>query len=404
MSHLSALIIDRDPESMDVIAGYLKDMDIEQVLKASDLKAGDMILSRDRPTVTLFVIVEMKPSDKGNILAFVEDVKKKYPLTAIFITCDQKESDLILEAMRAGADDYLLKPIVKAELARAIEKLTKQVLIRRSVPEAPAPSTEGKIIAVLGSKDGYGKTTVAVNLAASMAQRKDRPVMIVDLDLQGGDVSTFLDIKPNYTIADVARNVNRIDANYVKGAMYRHESGVYVLAEPKNVSEVEEVTAPKVKAVLNLVKGMGGYVFVDGGYSFDERLLNVMDMADMIILVGVLTLPAIRTIQKSLSVFRDLGYGKDKVRLVINRYGANEDIKAEYAQDTLNYPISWLIPNEYQTAVTSINRGIPLVTLAPSSNIAKSIDDMSRGIDKIFYPELVEEKKVEKSFLKKLFL
>lgn len=403
MSHLSALIIDRDPESMEVIAGYLKDLDVEQVLKATDIKSADMILSRNRTTVVLFVIVELKLSDKGNILAFVEDMKKKYPLTAVFIACDQcKESDLILEAMHAGADDYLLKPIVKAELARAIEKLTRQALIRRSAPEALTPSTEGKIISVLGSKDGYGKTTVAVNLAASMAQRKDRPVTIVDLDLQGGDVSTFLNIKPNYTIADLARNVNRIDANYVKGAMFRHESGVYVLAEPKNLSEVEEVTAPKVKAVLNLVKGMGGYVIVDGGYTFDERLLTVMDMSDMIILVGVLTLPAIRTIQKSLSVFRDLRYGKDKVRLVINRYGANEDIKAEYAQDTLNYPISWLIPNEYQTAVTSINRGIPLVTLAPSSNITKSIEDMVRGIDKIFYPELIEEKE-EKSFLKKFF-
>jgi len=95
---------------------------------------------------------------------------------------------------------------------------------------------------------------------------------------------------------------------------------------------------------------------VDGGYSFDERFLTVMDVADMILLVGVLTLPAIRNIQKSLQVFNDLGYGKDKVRLVINRYGANEDIKADYAQDTLQYPISWLIPNEYQNVVTSINR------------------------------------------------
>ena len=402
MPHLSALIIDRDPVSMEVIAGYLKEINIEQVLKASDLKSGDSMLSRHRPTLALFVIVEMKLSDKGNILTFVEGVKKKYPLTSVFITCDQKDSDLILEAMRAGADDYLLKPVNKIELARAIEKLTRQVLIRRSAPLAGAE--EGKIIAVLGTKDGYGKTTVAVNIAALLARHKDRPVMIVDLDLQGGDVSTFLNIKPNYTIADVARNVKSIDANYVKGAMYRHESGVYMLAEPKNVSEVEEITAPKIKAVLNLLKEMGGYVIVDGGYSFDERALTVMDMSDMIILVGVLTLPAIRNIQKSLAVFRDLGYGKDKVKLIINRSGANEDIKANYAEDTLNYPISWVIPNEYQTVVTSINRGIPLVTLAPASSITKSFSDMVRGIERVFYPKLVrEEKEEKKSMLKKFF-
>ena len=301
MSHLSALIIDRDPESLELIAGYLKEMDIDQILKASDLKSGDSMLSRYRPTVALFVVVEMKLSDKSNILAFVEGVKKKYPLTSVFITCDQKESDLILEAMRAGADDYLLKPINKTELARAIEKVTMQAMVRRSAPLTRA--AEGKIIAVLGSKDGSGKTTVAVNLAVIMARDKKRPVMIVDLDLQGGDVSTFLNIKPNYTIADVARNVNRIDADYVKGAMYRHESGVYVLVEPKNVADVEEVTASKIKSVLHFLKGMGGYVIVDGGYSFDERLLTVMDVADMILLVGVLTLPAIRNIQKSLRFF-----------------------------------------------------------------------------------------------------
>jgi pilus assembly protein CpaE len=228
--------------------------------------------------------------------------------------------------------------------------------------------------------------------------------MIVDLDLQGGDVSTFLNIKPNYTIADVARNVNRLDANYVKGAMNRHESGIYVLAEPKNVADAEEITAPKVKAVLNLLKGMGGYVIVDGGYSFDERLLTVMDIADMIILVGVLTLPAIRNIQKSLQVFRDLGYGKDKVRLIINRSGANEDIKADYASDTLQYPISWMIPNEYQNVVTSINRGIPLMTLAPTSHITKSIEEIVKGINREFYPETAKGDREEKrSLLKKFF-
>jgi pilus assembly protein CpaE len=402
MSHLSALIIDRDSESLEIIAGYLKEMDIDQILKASDLKSGDSMLSRYRPTVALFVIVEMKLSDKVNILAFVESVKKKYPLTAVFITCDQKDSDIILEAMRAGADDYLLRPINKVELARAIEKVTMQVLVRRSPPAALA--AEGKIIAVLGSKDGYGKTTVAVNLAAVMARNKERPVMIVDLDLQGGDVSTFLNIKPNYTIADVARNVNRIDANYVKGAMSRHESGIYVLAEPKDVADVEEITAPKIKAVLHLLKEMGGYVFVDGGYSFDERFLTVMDVADMILLVGVLTLPAIRNIQKSLQVFRELGYEKNKVRLIINRSGANEDIKAENAQNTLQYPISWLIPNEYQNVVTSINRGIPLVTLVPSSNITKSMENIAKGINRTFYPEGVrEEKEEKKSMLKKFF-
>jgi len=400
MSQLSALIIDRDPESLEIVAGYLKEMDIDQILKASDLKSGDVMLSRYRPTVALFVIVEMKLSDKGNILAFVESVKKKYPNTAVFITCDQKDSDLILDAMRAGADDYLLKPINKMELARAIEKVTMQVMVRRSAPQTA--SAEGKVIAVLGSKDGYGKTTVAVNLAALMSRDKKRPVMLVDLDLQGGDVSTFLNIKPNYTIADVARNVNRIDANYVKGAMNRHESGIYVLAEPKNVADAEEITAPKVKAVLNLLKGMGGYVIVDGGYSFDERLLTVMDIADMIILVGVLTLPAIRNIQKSLQVFRDLGYGKDKVRLIINRSGANEDIKADYASDTLQYPISWTIPNEYQNVVTSINRGIPLMTLAPASNITKSIENIVKGINRTFYPEGVREEEEKRSLFRKI--
>jgi len=400
MSQLSALIIDRDPESLEIVAGYLKEMDIDQILKASDLKSGDSMLSRYRPTVALFVIVEMKLSDKGNILAFVESVKKKYPNTAVFITCDQKDSDLILDAMRAGADDYLLKPINKMELARAIEKVTMQVMVRRSAPQTA--SAEGKVIAVLGSKDGYGKTTVAVNLAALMSRDKKRPVMLVDLDLQGGDVSTFLNIKPNYTIADVARNVNRIDANYVKGAMNRHESGIYVLAEPKNVADAEEITAPKVKAVLNLLKGMGGYVIVDGGYSFDERLLTVMDIADMIILVGVLTLPAIRNIQKSLQVFRDLGYGKDKVRLIINRSGANEDIKADYASDTLQYPISWTIPNEYQNVVTSINRGIPLMTLAPASNITKSIENIVKGINRTFYPEGVREEEEKRSLFRKI--
>ena len=149
---------------------------------------------------------------------------------------------------------------------------------------------------------------------------------------------------------------------------------------------------------------MGGFVVVDGGYSFDERSLMVMDLADTILLVGVLTLPAIRTIQKSLQVFRDLGYGKDKVKLIMNRYGANVDIKADLAQETLQYPIFSLIPNEYQNVVASINQGVPLRELAPSSSIAKTIDGIADSFSKTFYPELTagstEEKK---SFFRKLF-
>ena len=396
MHNFSTLIIDRDPESQVAIEGYLKEMDISNVLKASDLKSGDMMLAQHRPAIALLVIIAMKPEDKANIFAFIEDVKRKYPLTSIFMTCEDKDPDLILEAMHAGVDDYLVKPFRKEELAGAIQKITRKVV---SVPHAAA-ATGGKIIAVLGSKGGYGKTTVAVNLAASMAGVEKRPVMIVDLDLEGGDVSTFMNIRPSYTIADVARNVSRLDANYLKGVMNRHESGVYVLAEPKTVAAVEEITAPKIKEILNLLKGMGGYVIVDGGYSFDERYLAVMDMADMIILVGVLTVPAIHNIQKSLGVFRDLGYGKDKVKLLINRQGSNEDIKVDYAEDTLNYPATWLIPNDYQTVVTSINRGIPISSIAPRSHINKSFEEIAEKIDEMFYPHAERE---EKSIFKKFF-
>jgi len=398
MPHFSTLIIDRDPESMVAIEGYLKEMDISDVLKASDLKSGDMLLAQHRPAIALLVIIAMRPADKDSIFAFIENVKRKYPLTSIFMTCEEKDPDLILESMRAGVDEYLLKPLRKEDLARAVEKVSRRVIVKRPVPGTGV--AEGKIIAVLGSKGGYGKTTVAVNLAASLARTEGRPVMIVDLDLEGGDVSTFLNIRPSYTIVDVARNVSRIDANYLKGVMNRHESGAYVLSEPKSVAEVEEITAPKIKEILNLLKGMGGYVIVDGGYSFDERYLAVMDMADMIMLVGVLTIPAIRNIQKTLGVFRDLGYGKDKVKLLINRHGANEDIKVEYAEDALSYPITWMVPNDYRAVVTSINRGIPVVTLSPRSQIGRSFEGLANSIETMFYPNAVKE---EKSVFKKLF-
>lgn len=398
MPRFSTLIIDRDPASLVAIEGYLKEMDISDVLKASDLKSGDMMLAQHRPAIALLVIIAMRPEDKDNIFAFIESVKRKYTSTSIFMTSEEKDPDLILEAMRAGVDEYLVKPLRKEDLARGIEKVTRRNIIKR--PVAGAVGAEGKIIAVLGSKDGYGKTTIAVNLAASLTGVEGRPVMIVDLDLEGGDVSTFLNIKPSYTIVDVARNLSRLDANYLKGVMNRHESGVYVLAEPKNVAEVEEITAPKVKEILNLLKGMGGYVIVDGGYSFDERSLAVMDMADMIMLVGVLTVPAIHNIQKSLGVFHDLGYGKDKVKLLINRHGANEDIKIDYAEDALSYPITWMIPNDYRAIVASINRGIPVVTFASKSHISRSFEGLANSIETIFYPNAVKE---EKSVFKKIF-
>ncbi len=371
-SLLTALIIEPDTESRKAIEDHLVSTNVVSVQGTThDLQAGYRMTGQLKPSL---VIVSLN-SDSSRAVALIETISNSYPETAIFAVSSDKASDLILRAMRAGAIEFLVKPINGEELKVAVGKVQRARMIRTA-----GAATAGKVITVLSAKGGYGSTTIATNLATCLVGATDRPVVLMDMDLEMGDVATFLNVTPEHTIMDLAQNISRVDENFLKMSLAKHSSGAYVLAEPPNIEAVEYITADLIRKMLPVLQSMAGYVVIDARKSFDDRLGVLIDHSDMVVLVSVLSVPALKNIRRALEILHKMRYPKEKIRLVVNRYLPQGEITARDAEKTLGEKIKWIIPNDFNQVMSSINRGIPVSMAAPESEIGKSFLKMASDI------------------------
>ena len=162
--------------------------------------------------------------------------------------------------------------------------------------------------------------------------------------------------------------------------MTRHESGVFVLSEPKNPAESETISSSQINQILQNLRSMFSYVIVDTPHTFDSRTLEAFELSDQIMVVVVPNLSSIRAAKKTLGVFKDLGYVRDKVRVIVNRAGKKDPIKIDDIEKTLRYPVSWVVPNNYPVVIDAVNSGVPLVNHKGKSNVAKSILGLANDI------------------------
>ena len=369
---LSVVIVDRDDESrrkLEVILGSLPHVSVNE--SSNELQTGYRLIQQARPQL---IILNLDP-DPGEAIALLEKVSAGFPGANVIVTSSNKQPDLILRAIRAGAHEFLVQPLNTDELTTAVQKVVRAWLAKKTELAAP-----GKLISVFCTKGGYGTTTLSVNLATSLVPISERTVVVADLDLEAGDVSTFLGISPKYTIANVTANLARADQAYLQSVLEHHSSGVYLLAEPERMEEAETITPTQIREVLTMLKTMAGVTIVDTKKTFDDRTLMALDLSDIILLVTVLSVPAVRATQRTLEVFQRLGYSQDKIKLVVNRYLPGADIKIEDVEKTLNYPISWQITNDFPAAMLSINRGQPISDVAPNSEISISFKQLARDI------------------------
>lgn len=370
--HISIVIIDSDPDSAKSLTKFVADLGDHAIIEgvANSFENGFELIYKKKPMVVILDICAGGEAD----IERIRTVLGRFPQTTIFASCADKSSDTILKAMRAGATEYLLKPVAETDLHSALQKLGRLWLSK------PAPEAEtGRIFSLFSPKGGVGLTTVAVNLATNIFDLTGKPTILVDLDLNGGDVTTMLNLKTSYTISDVTVNISRLDKSFLKSVIAKHESGIFVLAEPHKVEEGVSVPSSDLRKVINLLKTMFSYIVIDTESVLDERTISVVEMSDAVLLTFVLSLPGIRTIQKYLDYF-DKSEAKHKVKLIVNRYVKRGEIQIGDAEKVLNKRIFRTIPNEYNDAMTSLNKGMPLSMCIPKSPINLSIKDIAKTL------------------------
>jgi pilus assembly protein CpaE len=298
----------------------------------------------------------------------------RFPQVSILATSKDKSSEAILKIMRSGATEYLLRPVVETDLAFALQKLGR-LWLTKPVPEGDV----GRIFTVFSPKGGVGVTTVAVNLATNIYESTKKPTIIVDLDLNAGDVTTFLNMKPTYTMTDVKANISRLDKSFLQGVIAKHDSGIFVLAGPQRVEEGVSISGAEINKVLSILKTMFSFIIIDAETIF-ESSMTALKMSDKVFLVFTMDLPQIRNIKKYLDFFQEMGFGNDNMKLIANRYIKKGEIKIEDAEKAINYPIFRTLPNEYNAAMSCVNHGVPLSVGAKKSQLNESIKELTKTI------------------------
>jgi pilus assembly protein CpaE len=239
---------------------------------------------------------------------------------------------------------------------------------------------------------------VATNLAAATAAR----TVLVDLNLQAGDLPLFLGLDPKYSFADMAENRNRLDDALIGSFVTPYSSNLSLLAAPKEADSADEIEPEHVFEVLQRLRESYEYVVLDPQHTFDSITLAALDQADEIVLVLTLDIPAIRSTQRALEIFDRLGYSRQKVRIVVNRWSKQIDLDLRQVEKFLGEPVIGFIPSDYQTAVTSINLGQPLVQSDAGSKIAIEIKRIAHTLASGAVP-IQENQSPRPAFWKSLF-
>jgi pilus assembly protein CpaE len=287
--------------------------------------------------------------------------------------------------MRAGAQEFLTRPVDTRELGEAVKRLSG-VIKRSGTPRRRS----GKIVTVFSSKGGVGVTSVSTNLAVSFQRNAKKRTALVDLNMQMGDVGLMLDLRPEYTITD-AIGTGNLDETRLRGLMAEHDSGVHFLSTPEDPIEAEKISPGLLLEVFSLMKSMYDVIVVDAGHFFDSRVLEVLSLADTILVIAALDVPTVRNVRRCLTLFAQLGYTQEKVRLVINRHQTKSKVTAEDLEETAEAKIFWSIPNDYKPLIASIDSGVPAIVQSSKSKVSRAIEDLTYELCQLYGEEEVEE-------------
>ncbi|WP_242333421.1 MULTISPECIES: AAA family ATPase [unclassified Anaeromyxobacter] len=280
-----------------------------------------------------------------------------------------KDPDLILRAMRSGAREYVV-----AGEAERLELAVRSLV--RPTPTAAASS----VTAFFPAKGGMGATTLAANSAASIAARGAR-ACLVDLELQLGDAMSLLDLQSTYTVSDVLANLRRLDRDLLDSSIARHRAGMSVLAQGDRLDEADKIDASAITQLIGFLRQHYGSVVLDGIHGFDELSLAALDASDRVVLVVTQEVPAVRNAQRTVEIFRKLGYDDSKLLLVVNRYQARSNVTREVVADTVRLPVTATVTNDFALLAKAVGRGATLAEVGARAPITRDVEALAALLD-----------------------
>jgi pilus assembly protein CpaE len=311
----------------------------------------------------------------GEDAAPIERLARALPGAAILAMGPVTSAEFVIKAIRAGAVEFLSRPVQRGDLEAALEKLVR---VRRG---AAPQQRSARVTSVFSTKGGLGATTLAINLAICLAEKSRGQTLLLELDTRPSDVATFLDLKPGYSVLDALANLNRLDESFLQGLLVKHESGLAVLPGPVRM-ERADLDAQHVQTVLEILRSQFEHIVLDLRHDLDPGTIAGLEASDLILYLTSPNVAALRSSAAGLAALRHLRLDLSRVRAVLMREGTGEDVTLKHAQEALEIPIFWKTPNDYAAVVAAINHGRPVVSASPRSKIAANLRQLSEALGK----------------------
>lgn len=370
---LRLAIVDPDDSKRETLKNMLLGIDtIWLEAECSRYEFFTDVVAQAKPDIGLIAIDE----DPTKALRLVSQLCKKAPECAVLVISSSNDGNLILQAMRAGAKEFLTEPLRIEDLLSALGRITE----RRLGQGADKPRGS-QVIAVAGAIGGVGMTSIAVNLGCILAKEEKNSVALVDLDLCLGDADVFLDTIPDYTLVDVAQNVSRLDFTLLKRSLTKHSSGLYLLPRPVQLEDCALITADSLQRVIGLLKATFTHLVLDLSKSYSAIDMMALEMANHVLLVTQLDLPCLRNVVRLMASFNEMDGMAEKIKIMVNRVGMGDgQITLKKAEETIGKEIFWQLPNDYKTMIDVRNNGVPLIEQAPKAAVTESIVALAKAL------------------------
>jgi pilus assembly protein CpaE len=370
------LVVDDDASVQRLLQYTLRQEGYEVVI-AADGTEGLRMWQQESPSLIL-LDVTLQGLDGYAIATRVRAEEGPGTHVPIIMLTSDRDVQQKVRALRAGADDYLIKPFHPAELLARMKSLIARFAPSDSVVGRPPL---GRVHAYYGAKGGVGTTTIAINAAIAL-QSLGRRVCLVDGNLQFGDHRVFLDLGLDRKgIVDIV-SAPAMDGDLVKSIVQTHDSGVDLLLAPPSPESADLVSAAHMHAILEILTGMYDYVIVDIDKRLDDVNLMVLDVAETIFAVMTADLSCLKNVRLVLETIGHLGYEASKLKLVLNRSNAFTGINVKSAEGALRRPIEFQVVNEYRGAISALNTGAPFMISKADSVLGRSVLDFARAVDK----------------------
>jgi pilus assembly protein CpaE len=347
------------------------------------------------------VVVDIR-SDSSSGMAAIERLRASSASLSIFAVAAGAEPDLILQAMRAGANEFFPWNAAEgSQQARATEE-SFHGAVRKTAARREAASAGAKppcvTHAFLGAKGGAGTTTVAVNCGVELARLTKRSTLVVDLKNCLGEVALFLGVRPRFTVLDAIENLHRLDKNFLGELVVKHKSGLDILAGSEHFDRPNAQDAGAVEELLRVVAKAYDYVVIDAGNTINSSATAALYAADTIFLVTNPDVPSIRNAQRLVERVRQLGAGSERIKILLNRVSENHLIAPKQIETALGYGIHHSFSSDYRAVSTALNSGVPLA-LTNSTEIANQFDSFTRQLVGMAEEAKVEPERKRASFL-----